>query len=494
MNRLAFHILLTASLICGPFLPSALGQQTVLDKRISLEVKERSIPEVIKLIRRQTGYFISYANHELDANKKVTQTYKEMRVEDLLRSLWKPQDIDLRVVGNTIEVRTLEAKGSGSRLGPRGNIEGRVRTIDFREISYARVSFKESNRGILTDSLGRFGFKGIEAGEYTLQISAVGYEEHELDVEVKASQTSPVEILLEEGGYSLDDVLIEGKSLSKEMAEQAIVVNTINASNIQAQTLDVAKVLDKVEGVRIRQSGGLGSTTSISINGLTGNAIRFYYNGIPSDFLGGGFQLNTLPISNVDRIEVYKGVMPANIGTDALGGGINVATNDDGIKKIDLSYQFGSFNTHRAAASITRPLGERWFINLNANYNYSDNNFEMEVGNNTYDPSLPFPTGTETIRVRRFHDAFSAFLGNALVGYSNVEKGLSVKMGVYVTAIYKELQHGIRVGFVPIGEALYRNQDSYFKLDVEKNFSDKLSFFYAGVGGYSRLQTRDSTQ
>ena len=198
MNRQAFQLLLTASLICGLFLPSALGQQTVLDKRISLEVKEHSIPEVIKLIRRQTGYFISYANHELDTSKKITQSYKEMRVEDLLRSLWKPQAIDLRVLGNTIEVRTLETKGSGSQLRPRGNIEGRVRTNDFRKISYARVSFKGSNQGILTDSLGKFSFEGIAAGEYTLQISAVGYLEHELAVEVKASRTSPVVILLEE--------------------------------------------------------------------------------------------------------------------------------------------------------------------------------------------------------------------------------------------------------------------------------------------------------
>ena len=60
---------------------------------------------------------------------------------------------------------------------------------------------------------------------------------------------------------------------------------------------------------------------------------------------GESFSLENIPASIVDRVEVYKGVVPAYLGGDALGGAINIVTNESKKNYYDISYRVGSFNT-----------------------------------------------------------------------------------------------------------------------------------------------------
>ncbi|MEM0941659.1 MAG: TonB-dependent receptor [Bacteroidota bacterium] len=485
-TTILFHLFMLLGIVTPQVI---LAQSAILDERITITFSNETVKEALTKISDQTGYVFSYASSDVNKTRRVNQKFVNAPLKEVIRFVWGEGKVKLFSLGSTIEILVVETQEKSF-----GDLRGYLTDDNNEPVPFAMVAIKGTRKGVITDESGKFQIKGIPEGSHVIAISSLGYGAKEQGINIKSNEITTVDIKVLVSVQSLEEVVVEGKSFTQEMAEKPIAISTINTSMLQGQTQDVAKVLDKVEGVRIRQSGGLGSAINISINGLTGNAIRFYYNGIPSEFLGGGFQLNTLPISNVDRIEVYKGVMPANIGTDALGGGINVATNTDGIKKVDLSYQFGSFNTHRAAASITRPMGDSWFINVNVNYNYSDNDYKMEVENNIYDASFPLPTGKETITVRRFHDAFSAFLGNMLLGYSNEDKGLSFRIGAYITASDRDLQHGVRVSFVPIGEFRSKSQDSYLKADVEKKISDNWILSYSGIGGYSRAQIRDSTR
>ncbi|MEM9389143.1 MAG: TonB-dependent receptor [Bacteroidota bacterium] len=476
------------------FIASAIqlnAQVSSLEQKVTIRFRGASVKEALDALKTQLNCIINYKTDEIPKERIINKEFVEVPLKSIVIGIWGTENLKIRLKDNIISIKKVSGEETNRGLG---QLQGKILNSNSEPVPFATIAVKGTSRGAVADENGFFRLNRLEIGTTVLQISSTGYELKELSAVIKINRITEVNTVLSTATSTLDEVIVEGKSFAREIAEQPIAISTINAVKLQSQTQDVAKVLDKVEGVRIRQSGGLGSTTNISINGLTGNAIRFYYNGIPSEFLGGGFQINTLPISNVDRIEVYKGVMPASIGTDALGGGINIATSTDGDKKIDLSYQFGSFNTHRAAASITRPVGEKWFFNVNANYNYSDNNFEMEVENNTYEPGLPFPTGVETIKIKRFHDAFSAFLGNVQAGYHNKEKQLSLLVMGYVTATDKEFQHGARVNFVPIGELSAKSQDTYFKFDLEKKVADKWQLKYSGIAGYSRLQVRDSTR
>src|SRR5690606_27999865 len=124
--------------------------------------------------------------------------------------------------------------------------------------------------------------------------------------------------------------------------------------------------------------------------------------GIPMDHFGSSFQINNIPINIAERIEVYKGVVPIWLGSDALGGAINIITGDRHRNYVDVSYSYGSFNTHRTVvnAAITNKKGLT--AQLSAYQNYSDNDYKVTV-----EPSDVY-TGAyapNTV-LRRFHDVY----------------------------------------------------------------------------------------
>ena len=95
----------------------------------------------------------------------------------------------------------------------------------------------------------------------------------------------------------------------------------------------------------VRGQGGLGSGVELSINGLGGQAIRYFIDGVPLSSRGSGLSLETLPANIVDRIEIYKGVVPPELGMDALGGAVNIITRKSRASFLDASLRPVSY-TH----------------------------------------------------------------------------------------------------------------------------------------------------
>ena len=112
------------------------------------------------------------------------------------------------------------------------------------------------------------------------------------------------------------------------------VIDTKEAATRNLQTND----LGSSAGVRIRQNGGLGSSVNYNVNGMTGNSIRVFIDGIPISTYGSSFNLNSIPPALIERIEVYKGVTPAHLADDALGGAINVVLKKGAKNTLNASF------------------------------------------------------------------------------------------------------------------------------------------------------------
>ena len=98
----------------------------------------------------------------------------------------------------------------------------------------------------------------------------------------------------------------------------SLVINSLNSLN---------ELVNRTSGVKIREEGGVGSDFDLSINGLSGNSVRYFIDGVPLDSKGSYVTLPlNLPVNLIDRVEIYKGVVPASLGTDALGGAVNIIT------------------------------------------------------------------------------------------------------------------------------------------------------------------------
>jgi outer membrane receptor protein involved in Fe transport len=222
-----------------------------------------------------------------------------------------------------------------------------------------------------------------------------------------------------------------GKSATRKVNESAYNVVAIDARALHNKSLDLAHALDRISGVRVRESGGVGSAAEFSLNGFSGRHIKFFMDGVPMEGFGSAFQINNIPINLAERIEVYKGVVPVEFGADALGGAINIVTDQKRRRTfVDASYSFGSFNTHKSYVNAGHTTKNGFTMQLNAFQNYSDNSFWV------YTPVLDLQTGIYSAsdqRVRGFH-------GN----YHN--ETLIVKLGLVGKKYADQLLFGITLG------------------------------------------------
>lgn len=293
-----------------------------------------------------------------------------------------------------------------------GEITGTVTDRQGHPLPYTHVQFAGTQYGSATDDQGHFSVTA-PAGEYTLRISMIGYISQELKVTLAAGEVIRQEIPpMEEDLLQLDQVVVKGQSVIQEVRETPFNVVALDARSSYNTTLDLGHVLNKASGVRIRETGGVGSDMSVTLNGFTGRHVKIFMDGVPMQGFGSAFQLNNIPVSVAERIEVYKGVVPIEFGTDALGGVINIVTNQSTNSFLDASYAHGSFNTHRTSLNMGHTFKSGLSLQLNAFQNYSDNDYRVKTAYWVF--SGPDENGDvvgahmspDRVWVKRFNDSY----------------------------------------------------------------------------------------
>ena len=297
----------------------------------------------------------------------------------------------------------------------RGGITGRVLTEERKVVDLATVYLKGTTIGAVTDEKGHFSLDA-PAGEYLLVASAIGYQTVERKINLKAGERLDETIVMPSAVEELDEVVVvsNGVSRVKRSAFNAVALDT---KELQNTTRSLSEALAKAPGLKVRESGGVGSDMQLSLDGFSGKHVKIFIDGVPQEGVGSSFGLNNIPVNFAERIEVYKGVVPVGFGTDAIGGVINIVTKKGSRSRdrnrwfLDASYSYGSFNTHKSYVNFGQTLTNGFTYEINAFQNYSDNDYWVDA------PVKNFETGSfnrkQTQRVKRFHDTYH---NEAIVG------------------------------------------------------------------------------
>lgn len=239
---------------------------------------------------------------------------------------------------------------------------------------------------------------------------------------------------------ALGGIEVVGKSKAQRLREGALAVNAVDVRSIVSSISSLNGLVDRTAGVKIREEGGLGSEFDLSINGMTGSSVRYFIDGIPMDSKGSGVTIANLPVSMIDHVEIYKGVVPTWLCSDALGGAINIVTNRKKTNYLDASYGFGSYHTHKADISGQYVFKNGLTIRPSFGVNYSKNDYMMhdvEVWDESVRKFLPQDR-------RRFHDDYLSVL-------AQVEAGVTDKRWAdefFVTASYQQTKNDLQTGQV----------------------------------------------
>jgi outer membrane receptor protein involved in Fe transport len=261
-------------------------------------------------------------------------------------------------------------------------------------------------------------------------------------------------------------VRVQRNTVKREIETSGFAVNVIETAKAALQSVQTNELLDRSAGVRIRQDGGMGSHIHYNINGLSGNAVKIFIDGVPSTNFGSSFSLNSIPPVLIERIEIYKGVVPGNLSEDALGGAINVVLKRQKTRNSLLtSYSVGSFNTHQW--NMTGSFRQENGLGVDASgfYNFSDNNYEV------WGEAISFKdySGVTTLnqRAKRFHDAYRSYGGKFNFGYTDVAWADRFLIGGVLSRDYSEVQHG-RTMNKPYGDRHTRGNSNVGTLTYEK--------------------------
>lgn len=320
-------------------------------------------------------------------------------------------------------------------------LSGRVLSSEKEIIDFVTVYLKGTNQGGITNAEGIYHLKA-QAGRYTLVVSAVGYKTVEMPIELQSGQRQKQNITLTADVQQLDEVTVvsTGVSRVKRSAFNAVAVDT---KELQNTTKNLSEALAKAPGMKLRESGGVGSDMQVMMDGFSGKHVKVFIDGIPQEGTGSSFGLNNIPVGFAERIEVYKGVVPVGFGTDAIGGVINIVTNKQRRRWFaDASYSYGSFNTHKSNVRFGQTLKNGFTYEINAFQNYSDNDYYVDA------PVLNFETGSfnekELARVRRFNDTYHNEAVVAKAGFVDQKWADRLMLGFIWSHMYKDIQTGVR--------------------------------------------------
>jgi iron complex outermembrane receptor protein len=131
---------------------------------------------------------------------------------------------------------------------------------------------------------------------------------------------------------------------------------------------DLGTLLLEVPGATVTRTGGLGAFSTVSLRGSNPDEVRIFVDGVPlNQAVGGAVDLSTLPLGDVERIEVYRGSAPLAFGESALGGVVSITTRTPGATRTTARVGGGSFRTMYADASAGGALGPlRLYAGLHA--------------------------------------------------------------------------------------------------------------------------------
>lgn len=239
----------------------------------------------------------------------------------------------------------------------------------------------------------------------------------------------------------LDTVTVNGDTdttRSIELQNSGFHVEQVEVEEFANFNKDLQQVLNTSPGINVRINGGLGADAELSVNGLSGNQIRYFIDGIPMENFGSALQLSDFPINAVSGIDIYKGVVPISLSADALGGAINIKTPDIDQDFFSSSASYGSFNTQRVSFNSQKTFSDnQYFIRLTGFYNYSDNDYDMDEVIETDD--LGNKTGVKT--EKRFHDQYRSRMLNFKAGIANRAWADELSMNIIKASNYNQIQH-----------------------------------------------------
>jgi len=317
--RKALFVMKLTTLI---FLISALslmaGESYSQDTRISLNMKNVQIKDVLLKIENSSEFFFIYNNQLVDVDRNVSINADNEKISDILRNVFQDQQVEFQLTDRKIVIVPTEMANQQAQA----KVSGKVTDSTGGPLPGVSVVVKGTINGTITDSNGNYSLSNIPA-KATLQFSFVGMKMQEIVVGSKAT----INVTLAEETIGIDEVVAIGYGTQKK-ADVTSSVSTVKSTEfLKGNVKDAGQLIQgKVAGLTIvSPSGDPSGSSQIVLRGnttLVGASISplILIDGIPGD-------LKTVAPQDIESMDVLKdGSAAAIYGTRGTNGVILITT------------------------------------------------------------------------------------------------------------------------------------------------------------------------
>jgi iron complex outermembrane receptor protein len=210
-----------------------------------------------------------------------------------------------------------------------------------------------------SDSNGSYRFKGLPEGDYLVRVEASGFAPFLAeDIHLTEGAAETRDVVLKLAGVR-EQVVVTASSTPQAPDEVSKAVTVIDQADAEARdNATLADVVDLAPSVRVQQLGGPGALTTIQIRGLRDEDTAVLVDGLrlrdasatQADASG---LIEDLLFTDATRVEVMRGSGSSLYGTNAIGGIVNVITDEGGGRtRGSVLLEGGSLDAFRGRAKV----------------------------------------------------------------------------------------------------------------------------------------------
>ena len=292
--------------------------------RISLNLKNVQIKDVLQKIESNTEYFFIYNNQFVDVDKSISINAENQKVIDVLTKLFIDQEVEFQVTDRKIVIAPLFM----DNVQQQKTVYGKVTDSSGASLPGVSVVVKGTTNGSITDLDGNFSISNIPANA-NLQFSFVGMKGQEVAIGNKTS----INVVMEEDAIGIEEVVAIGYGTMKKSDVTGSVASVNSSSIMDRPVVSAAQAIaGQISGVQIQQISGMPGAEGMAIRirgtgSITqSNEPLYVVDGYPME--GSAFRL--VSPSNIESIEVLKDASSTAIYGSRGANGVVIITTKKG--------------------------------------------------------------------------------------------------------------------------------------------------------------------
>ncbi len=332
--------------------------------RMSIDVKNQPIREVLKSIENQSKFRFFYNDEFSDLSKPITLSLNDKTIDEILSVVFDKSDVSYKVLETNFIVIT------PSTFYQEIKVTGKITDANSEPLPGVNIIEKGTTNGTVTDLNGGYTIN-VSGPDAILAISFVGY----LSKEMPVGNNSVINVVLEEDILRLDEVIVVGYGTQRRADVTGSVTSVPKERLSEIPVTNVMHALEgSTAGLNVTQTSSVpGSSANMQIRGvnsINANTSPFIVlDGIP--FFG---LTNDINPNDIESIEILKDASAVAIyGTRGANGVILITTKRGSKAQGKPKINYTGYGGVESMAHVLKPMDPATYVQKYADFNKQNN-------------------------------------------------------------------------------------------------------------------------